>query len=237
MLLLCAETFSITDRRIEMRNYRLLVCVGVLIGSMYSAGASAQSVTIGSNATLSVGSLQSGADQFSLGTAQVSTYVSAMPISQSFGALDVSLSFTGVAGVFGARDYWNPGATNFIRTDWVNNGGAATFTFSETQRYFGMQWGSPDTGNQIQFYNGQTLVGSAGYSDITSLGARFTPAGAYAEFNFAGTGFDRVVTTTTNGAWEYSKVAFADEVNPAPIPVGGLGGLLACLGMLGASRG
>lgn len=200
------------------------------------AGASAQTVQIGDAATLNIGSGPSSASNtITLGTSGSLGYVSSMPMSLNYGSVGVNVSFTGVAGVAGSSEYWNPGTTDFFRTG-ANNSGQITFEFTKAQKFFGMQWGSPDVGNIIQFYNGSTLVASTNSTDFTSLGATFTPKGAYAEFTFSDLGFDRVVTYATAYRWEYSDVSFRESVDPAPIPIGGLGGLIVCIGMLGVGR-
>jgi hypothetical protein len=210
-------------------------CAIALLGVASSTAASAQ-VQIGSGATLSVGTLDTDRNRIDLGTTPTTGYISSMPMSLTYGTTNVNVGFTGVAGILGANEEWSPAGTNFFRTG-AQNTGSVTFNFSETQRYFGTQWGSPDQGNYFDFYNGNQLIASANSSNLISLGAQWDTAGKYAEFSFGEVGFDSVVAYSTGGRVEFADVSFGETVDVAPIPISGVGGILALLGMFGARRG
>jgi hypothetical protein len=125
----------------------------------------------------------------------------------------------------------------------VGTGGSIALTLPGAQRYFGLLWGSIDTYNLLDFFNGATLVAT-----ITGSQAA-TAAGTLPNGNQAGSGtayvnitskvdFDRVVARSTGFAFEFDNVAFNPTIPggdplevPAPAALGlfglGLAGLLA----------
>jgi hypothetical protein len=210
-------------------------CAIALLGVASSTAASAQ-VQIGSGATLSIGALNTNRNWIDLGTTPSTGYISHMPMSLTYGTTNVNVGFAGVAGVVGASDPWSPTGTNFFRTGDTNLG-SVTFNFSETQRYFGTQWGAPGPGKYFDFYNGNQLIASAYSDNLISLGAQWNQVGAYAEFSFGDVGFDSVVAYSTSNRLDFTDVSFGETVDVAPIPIGGVGGILALLGMFGARRG
>jgi hypothetical protein len=124
-------------------------------------------------------------------------------------------------------------------THYLSTGiGTVTLDLPATQTYFGLLWGSVDSYNSLQFYNGSTLVGTVTGSDVTA-GADGNQ-GAMGTFyvNILSTlGFDRVVALSSDYAFELDNVAFnpTNPNNPVPEPltIGLLG--LGILG-LGAIR-
>lgn len=86
-----------------------------------------------------------------------------------------------------------------------------TFGFDSLQKYFGLLWGSVDNYNTLSFYNGVTLVGSITGTDITANanGNQGASGTYYVNINDTlGAGFDSVVATSTQYAFEIDNVAY-----------------------------
>lgn len=167
-------------------------------------------------------------------------WVTQMPMSLSYEGVGLSISFTGNAGLAQSRQTISnptPGSNYFA----AQVGGSATFQFSAGQRYFGFAWGSPDLGNQVQFYNGTSLLASINGSTLISAAGltTHTVAGSYAGFNFSELAFDRVVVAATgSGGFEFGNVTFSSTApDVAPIPLGGAGGIIVLLGAFALRRG
>jgi hypothetical protein len=104
-------------------------------------------------------------------------------------------------------------------------------------RYFGLLWGSIDGYNTLRFFNGATQVGG----NITGANVTANPNGAqnqdgtrYVEITSA-LGFNRVVFTSSQFAFEFDNVALAREpggADPSIIPAPA-GLALFGLGLLG----
>jgi len=127
----------------------------------------------------------------------------------------------------------NQSAPPYIATpiggDWLtvpNNfsSGSATFSLGNSYNYFGLFWGSLDTYNTIEFFNGSTLVGS-GFS-----GGAFMPplqadggqtdwnSNRFINFFFTnGDSYNKVKLTSTNYAFETDNHAFANVPEPASL--------------------
>lgn len=90
-------------------------------------------------------------------------------------------------------------------------------------------WGTPDSWNQLSFYDGATLVDSITGSSIVT---QSNVAGAYVTLSTA-LSFDRVVFASQQNAFEY---AFPQEyvTSAVPVPAAGLlamGGIAALAGL------
>jgi hypothetical protein len=101
--------------------------------------------------------------------------------------------------------------------------GSVTLTTPGSYNYFGLYWGSLDSYNSIAFYSGGDLVGSYGGADIHPLlangGQANWWANRYVNFLFTGgSGFDRIVLTSTNYAFESDNHAFGNIGTPVPEP-------------------
>jgi hypothetical protein len=131
-------------------------------------------------------------------------------------------------------------ATNYItsgKDGSPNVGAAATLTFSGLQKYFGLLWGSVDDYNTLSFYNGATLVGTITGAQVTptATGDQGVNGTFYVNINST-LGFDKVVATSSNYAFEFDNVAYSQF---ALVPEPGtmiIWSAFAGLGLVGARR-
>ncbi len=117
-------------------------------------------------------------------------------------------------------------------TQYLSLGGAGrpspvTIALGDLNNYFGLYWGSIDSYNTVEFFNGLSSVGSyTGTQVLTALGAvpsgdnRFDPAtNRYVNFfSGAGENFNRIVLTSTTPAFESDNHAFRAVPTPALLP-------------------
>lgn len=105
-----------------------------------------------------------------------------------------------------------------------NNTTAATLGFDKLQTSMTFLWGSPDTHNAIEFFNGSTsafLLGTSALVPATGAGAALVKV--------SGLLFDRVQFRSTSNALEFSNIT----ATPVPLPaaawmlLSGLAGLAA----------
>jgi hypothetical protein len=88
--------------------------------------------------------------------------------------------------------------------------------------YFGLYWGSIDTYNYLEFYNGGDQLKRVTGQDLIQYGAAHgSPITAgttsqYVNFTFHDMSFDRVVFGTTNFAFESDNHAFGSVPVPEP---------------------
>ncbi len=110
-------------------------------------------------------------------------------------------------------------ATNYLTSG--SDGGSypaakAVLTFSSKQQYFGLLWGSVDKYNTLQFFDNATLVGTIDGSqvDANATGDQGTSGTFYV--NISSTlGFDKVVATSSQYAFEFDNVAYSQySVDP-----------------------
>ena len=193
------------------------------------SSASAQTTTA-TGVTFSGSATQNTTEySINLGSAGVTGPVSNMPMSINYGAVTMNAAFTGSASVyFGSTPTvaLQVGSGNFFNA----HKGSVSLDFSAELKSFSTQWGSPSSDNNLDFYNGSTLLASFNGSQRLSM------AGTYSNFSFAEAGFTRVVATSSGGTFEFTKVTFGDAVTPdvAPIPLNAasLGGLMSFLMMI-----
>ena len=205
--------------------------VALAMTSASISSASAQTTTP-TGVTFSGSATQNTTEySINLGTSGTIGLVSNMPMSINYGAVTMTTSYTGQAGVYAGTDF---GAGTPVGSGdyFLARHGNVTLDFSAELKSFSMLWGSPDWNNNLEFYNGSTLLASFDGTQRQSM------TGAYSNFSFAEVGFTRVVALS--GSFEFADVTFGDVVTPdvAPIPLNAasLGGLLSFLMML-AMRG
>lgn len=99
--------------------------------------------------------------------------------------------------------------------------------FGGLQSFFGMLWGSVDTYNTLQFFDGLTLVGTLTGSDVIGVASGDQTEDGTVYINVNSTlQFDRVVASSTSFAFEFDNVAYAATRTDVPAP-----GALALLGL------
>lgn len=219
------------------RASRMRAHIGAAIITLWglvATGAQAQTA-IANGVTLMTGAAATMQNAYSvdLGSTAGSGYVTNMPLSLTYGGVNLNIAFARSGGVMASETPWNPvSGQNFL---WAN----ATLQFSAAQTYFGFAWSSPDNMNVLSFYNGAQLLASINgetFRTIAGVSSRNSST-SYAEFSFQGGGFDRVVATSSMYGFELGGLRFASVADPAPIPLGGLGGLMALAGFMGLRRG
>ena len=148
-------------------------------------------------------------------------------------ALDATFSGSGNAGVVNGSltDVTSapfvgplPGqadTTNYLS---IGGGGAETITFASPENVFGLYWGSVDSFNTIDFYNGTTLVASFTGNDISPLfatgnQASFTSNG-YVEF-LGLAPFNKVVLESAVNSFEVDNISAGTIHAELAAPVSG----------------
>lgn len=115
-------------------------------------------------------------------------------------------------------------------------GSAVEILLPEAMKYFGLLWGSVDSYNFLDFYDGDELVGTISGSDVTASanGDQGTQGTFYVNILSDET-FTRVVARSNGYAFEFDNVAFnAENPVPAPATLSLMG--LALLGIAAATR-
>ena len=191
-----------------------------------------QTVVVASPAALTV--LEPGVNVNSLGL-NMETFdgVSAGPVSNNgagsgnfeSAALGANFSASGNSGIVvgsssvtaapfvgplpGVRD-----TTNYLS---IGSNGTETITFASEKNAFGLYWGSLDTYNTIEFYDGTTLVASYTGSDILPL----FPTGNQGSFasngyvEFSGLhSFNKVVLGSSSNAFEIDNISAGNIPSP-----------------------
>lgn len=228
---------------------RGLAVAGALALAMCFAATTANATTI----TASVGGVPAGADCYenfnSLGLGGAGGVTTDCSINVSFspqggvvqgsvgGQYAAPVLSNGNGALFGDADgadvskYLTAGGTS---------GSYAQLILPTSARYLGLLWGSVDSYNTIAFYNGATLVDTFGGSAVSAVagsgncvnGNQSTVGTCYVNINLA-TAFDRVVMTSSQYAFEFDNVAFAENPIGTPEP-GELGLFLLGLGLVGS---
>ena len=130
-------------------------------------------------------------------------------------------------------------ATGTDITNYLTAGGrstsSATLSWTSLQQYFGILWGSVDTYNTLTFYNGTTMVGQLTGSQVINSAVGDQGPDGTVYLNVDSTlGFNKVVMTSSQHAFEFDNVAFSSTPLDLPEP-GALGmmglGLLAIAGL------
>jgi hypothetical protein len=138
-------------------------------------------------------------------------------------------------------------------TTYITTGSAAaspnasvTLQLPSLQWYFGLLWGSIDSYDTLQFYDGATLVGTITGDDVVQGpdGDQGVDGTRYVNINATGdSGFDRVVASSSQYAFEFDDVslnagagasAFMGDPIPEPLSFNLLG--TGLLGIIYAKR-
>ncbi|MCR0980779.1 SdrD B-like domain-containing protein [Roseomonas populi] len=129
-----------------------------------------------------------------------------------------TITFAGNSGVYhgstsgvAATPYGEAG--NYFASEPVTLGAGVTINFATAQRYFGIEWGSADASNTINFYNGNTLIYSISGSDVLSgaNGSQGADGTVYVNLNFASPtlAYTRVTLVAATPAFEFTDVAYS----------------------------
>ena len=108
-------------------------------------------------------------------------------------------------------------ASNDITTDYLaaTQGCTVTISFDSTQEYFGMLWGSVNSGNTLTFYNGSTVVATITADELVSTYGATYQDNYYAAINIAG-GYTKVMASSTSGGFEFTDVGYASTTIANP---------------------
>jgi hypothetical protein len=95
--------------------------------------------------------------------------------------------------------------------------GSVTVKLSNKFNYFGIYWGSIDLYNNIDFFDGTTLVGTVTGSEVGNpANGSWTGDNANKYVNITGIIFDSFVLNTTGIAFEVDNIAVAPAPTPEP---------------------
>lgn len=154
---------------------------------------------------LSTFALAANADPLSF-SSTIGQYTSteAGAVIQSFDDATLPAGYTG-GGVFGTStgEYARPvgSTTNYYSVGTSGSqDGPGVVTFANPVSYFGFLWGSPDSYNQVTFYNGTTVLGTYDGSSILN-----PPNGDQS--------FSAYVNVHVTGALNITSVSFASGGN------------------------
>ena len=212
----------------------LRIVLPALLGIATASGASAQtfnSIYAGNGVTWSMESSlvlgQGNINNINLGTGPV---WSSVPMMFNYSGGSGQISYSGGS----ALAYSSSQDARFL----IASGGSTTIDFATQQRFFGMTWGSVDNSNTLSFFNGSNLLYSVTGAQALAASGNHQYGDYSSAFNFAETGYTRVVMTSSAGAFETWNHTFSDQtVAVAPIPLGGAGGIVALLGMFALRQG
>jgi hypothetical protein len=105
-------------------------------------------------------------------------------------------------------------------TPYLSAGNATvTLMLPGNEKYFGLLWGSVDTYNTLEFFNGNASVGSITGSQVTASanGNQGANGTFYVNIN-SDLVFNKVVARSTQFAFEFDNVAFNPEALKVPEP-------------------
>lgn len=155
-----------------------------------------------------------------LGTGPREGLVSQATVSFGSDANAGTISFTGASGIYMGNVAgvtaapWTGTAREAGNYFAAQPNGGISINYTQQQQYFGVMWGSVDNYNTLSFYNNGALVEQLPGKAITG-NANGNQAGLgtyFVNMNFTnGTGFDRVVATSTSPAFEFNMIAYSTK--------------------------
>lgn len=223
---MCGAGFALliaTQPQLTTPVKKLLLSSALLVALVGSQLANAATVTltsvIGGAAT---GSVKQSFDSLAAGSSADVT-LGAMTIDFSGASKVVNGS---VGGQYAAPYVSNqnmlgfgPLFTGADNTNYLTVGAGANIklSFTSTQKYFGLLWGSVDTYNSIKFYKGAAEVGSFTGANVTASanGNQGQNGTFYVSFNdvTVGGGFDSIVLRSSSNAFEFDNVSYNTRSN------------------------
>jgi len=115
--------------------------------------------------------------------------------------------------------FGDPTVSGQDTTRYLSTGiGKVTLDLPGLQTYFGLLWGSVDTYNKLEFFNGAISVGSITGSQVTptATGNQGINGTFYVNI-LSDLQFNRVVASSTRYAFEFDNVSYSPS-NPVPAP-------------------
>jgi len=114
-----------------------------------------------------------------------------------------------------------------VNSNVIGNTGSVTINFAQALDYFGLHWGSIDTYNSIEFFNGSTSLGSFSGSQVplTTASGNQTNPQDNGFVNFLanqGETFDKIVLSSSGIAFETDNHSYRLASVPEPTATLGL---------------
>ena len=122
-----------------------------------------------------------------------------------------------------------PDATTYLSTGI----GSITLTLPNATNYFGLLWGSVDSYNSLELFNGTKLVGTVTGNNVTaSANGNQGASGTYYVNIADDLAFNKVELISTQYAFEFDNVSYDKVAIPEPGTLASFGAGLVALGFL-----